>query len=101
MATINLNSTEEKYEELSNNYRSKLVIDSTIYPSVTNYIYSKLMTDIVYKEKLLKANPDIVYKIFIENMTEKYNKISSESYTLTYQKLLKRREGKKEGGREK
>ena len=64
------NSNDKIYGKLSNNYLYRMNIDKTIYPSVSNYIYSNMLTRLVLKSQLTTFTPvKDVYKKFLELFT--------------------------------
>ena len=68
MVNITISNPNDKiYGKLSNNYLYWMKIDQSSYPSVTNYIYSNMLMNIILKAELTTFLPvKDVYKKFLE-----------------------------------
>lgn len=79
------NPNDKIYGKLSNNYLYWMNIDKTQYPSVTNYIYSNMLTKLYIKAQLSTFLPvKDVYKKFLELLTLEKNTIIKMAVEIAY-----------------
>ena len=79
------NPNDKIYGKLSNNYLYWMNIDKTQYPSVTNYIYSNMLTKSYIKAELNTFLPTKdVYKKFLELLTLEKNTIIKMAVETAY-----------------
>ena len=64
MTTIEIYRVDDKYGILSNNFKSYTNIDGETWNSISNYIYTKALPSIMYRDKMKRANPIKIHDDF-------------------------------------